>query len=149
MSTYVSLEVPEAHYPEMLEYLVSRITGAPTESLMQEAPEVTLAHDSRVWSQETWENVWPDLADGTREILVLLAEHKGDWVSVAAVENAAGSFGAMQGALISFTKRMKRHGPTKWPFEIAPDDETGRLKYRMTAAMATIVLRLAQNTEVE
>jgi hypothetical protein len=154
MGTHIPIYVPEAHYREMLNRLVSLMTEAQVEPpisaeahMESQMPPVSQAAASaqsgRLWSEDEWQKVWPAWRDDTRELLVVIAEHPEEWVSITALEDSLGSFRAVQSALSSLTKRMKKHGLTLWPFEFVKDDGTGRFAYKMDEATATIVLGLA------
>jgi hypothetical protein len=146
-STYVQLPVPEEYYPDVLDFLATRM-AAPR----PEAEEQTLAqadesrNEGRNWSQDTWERVWPDLTDLQRQALVVLAERQGEWVHILEWMQALGvEFNTFQGSLASLTRRVQRDGTQRlWPFEIEHDtDGDNRAKYRMNSVQASIVLRLA------
>jgi hypothetical protein len=145
MSTYVSISVPEAHYREMLDHLVSLMSERETESESPAAvtEESVSAPPERRWSDEAWERVWRDLRDDTRQALVVIAEQPDEWVPVSALNSALGSSREVQNALSSLTKRAKKHGLTKWGFDAVQAAETGRFRYRMDERTATIVLELA------
>jgi hypothetical protein len=143
MTQYVPIHVPEAHYREMVRHLGSLMTDeARMEPTIRETPD----GDDHLWSDEVWENVWPTLTDESRTILALFAEHQGEWVPIEALEESLGSFRRVQSTLSSLTKRMKKHGQTKWPFEVVDGTLGTRAKYKMAEANATIVLRLTQTS---
>jgi hypothetical protein len=145
MTGYVPIYVPETHYPEALRQVSSFLTEAEAESAIPVEPQAAASLvDEREWSEDLWWNVWPAVTENTRKLLVELAEHPDERVPMTALEESLGSFSAVQGALSSLTKRMKKYGPTKWPFEI--EEEGNRIAYRMNQAMATIVLSLARGT---
>jgi hypothetical protein len=161
MSDYIPIYVPKAHHLEVLTQLVSLMTEAQVESPTPEPqvaaataqvesptpePQVAApAQNERVWPDDLWRNVWPIVSDGTRKLLVVLAEHAGQRVAITELEGELGSFRAVQSALSSLTKQMKKYGATAWPFTAVKDAGTGRTVYVMTEAMAIIVIELAQD----
>src|SRR5437764_1437078 len=113
MTTY-SLDVPEAHYPAMLEHLLSLLrpteAGAPAET-QADAP----AQPGQPTNAEAWEKAWPDFMDDTRKLMLLLAASPDEQVQIAALEESVGSFRRVQSALSSLTKQMKKHiGAPRW-----------------------------------
>jgi hypothetical protein len=146
MSTYVSISVPEDHYREMLDHLRSLMAPRQLESPSPAAvnEESASSPPGRRWSDETWERVWRDLRDDTRQVLVVIAGQPDEWVPVSELVSALGSSRELQSALSSLTKRAKKHGLTKWGFDAVQDAETGRCHYRMDERTATIVLELAR-----
>jgi hypothetical protein len=141
MTPYVPLHVPEPYYRDVLAHLVS-LMSEPREAPRSRAPALIEADAS---SDDAWQSAWPDLRDDSRQLMVVLAEHPGEWVPIAAFLDALGSPGAVQGALSSLRKRLKRVG-SGFPFKIEDvDPETGRSRYRMDTATATIVRQLAED----
>lgn len=143
MSGHVPIYVPEPHHREMLEHLVSLMTGARAKSPIPSQSEEAAAAESDQWTDDVWEVVWPAVTPDARKVLVVLAENHDEWVPIAALEESLGSLGAVQGSISSIRKRMKKYEQREWPFEIAPDDRAnGRFMYRIDEEMASIVLRL-------
>jgi hypothetical protein len=101
---------------------------------------------SAVSSDATWQDAWPRLRWDSKRLMILLAEHPDEWVPMSAFLDALDSFGAVQGALSSLTKRLKKFANSRdWPFEVEDvDPQTGRARYRMDDATATVVLELAK-----
>ena len=155
MSDYVMIHSPKAHHREMLAYLLSLMTeaqaelpgpaGAEVKPPVPEPQATAPTENARVWPDELWRNVWPILSDDTRKCLVFFAKHAGQRVGMAELERELGSFRAVQSALSSLTKQMKKFDATAWPFTTVRDSGTGRTAYVMTQAMAIIVLELAQD----
>jgi hypothetical protein len=145
MTDYVSMHVPEIHYGEMLKHLASLMNGAPVATPGLET-KATPAQEDRSWSDDVWRKFWPVMADSTRQLLVVIAEHPGEWVPITALVSSLGTFGAVQGALSSLTKRMNKHdGPDYWPLKVEIDTETGRARYQMDQSTSSIVLELARD----
>jgi hypothetical protein len=153
MTGYVPIYVPEAHFREMLDRLVSLMSelqaaphmpaDAQVESRVSaETESGAPAEHSHAWGDDVWQWVWPNVTDNARKLLVELAEHEGQWVPITSLEDSLGSFNAVQSGLSSLTKRAKKRGEYRWPFRVKEDRETGRATYQMNEAMAKIVLRL-------
>lgn len=84
-----------------------------------------------------WRKVWREVQLQTRGVLIALAEHPGAPLTIPTLAEAIGSeTRQVQNALSSLTKRMKKYGPTKWPFIYYKDGRTGRYSYEMDEATA-------------
>jgi hypothetical protein len=114
------------------------------ESPTPEAVESVSVQARRRWTGEEWSRLWRDLRDDTQQLLVVIAEQPGEWVPITALVRVLDSSRQVQSALSSFTKRAKKHGLPKWPFEAVTDLEAGHFRYRMDEKTAAIVLELAR-----
>jgi hypothetical protein len=144
MTEYVPIYVPEAHYRDMVGHLASLISQTRVVESKPETGSAPVEQSDAVWTDEVWEKVWSTLTDGSRTIMVLLAEHPGEWVPISALEDSLGSFRAVQSALSSLTKRLRKRGLDEWPIDVEIDGQSGRAHYRMDPTTAAVVLRLAR-----
>jgi hypothetical protein len=143
MNGYVPLYVPEAQYREMLDHLVALITKLDAAS-PPAATEAPPAQTNDGWSDDVWRNVWLDVTDNTRKVLLTLATRPDERLSLRKIAQFTEiETTEVQAALSSFTKRMRQSGPTEWPFTYRKDSQTGRYRYWMSEETAKIVLALA------
>jgi hypothetical protein len=148
MSQYVPVHVPEAHLPEVLRHLASLLSESPVPTPKhvptQSAP---FTADDGGWTAEVWRNVFKEVTPEARDVLVALAKRPDTWLWLSDLAEAIGTeTRTVQDALSSLTKRMRKYGPTKWPFEYVKDSrEGGKYRYLMSEETAAIVLGLAQD----
>jgi hypothetical protein len=144
MNGYVPIYVPEAHYREVISYVASLVAGNRVEAPASLSKLAAPAEDARGWNEDLWRDVWPALNAQTQQLLLLLAEHPGEWVPITVLEDALGTFRVVQSTLSSLTKRMKRFGQATWPFDVTVASDSGRATYRMTEEAAKSLLAVAQ-----
>jgi len=135
----VPIYFPKEHYAEGLNFLASLLAPPPpTPPLVADlAPEAQTRGDvDRGTAPEEWWPVLREVTEGAGRLMVALAQNPETQLSVADLAKTLGTEKQVRSALVSLTKRMKKFGLTKWPFEVTVDPRTGLARYEMTTATA-------------
>jgi hypothetical protein len=145
MNQYVDVPVPEAHLGEILSHLASLLSKSQPawpEHSETATTAVAVQQESR-WDDTAWRNILRDVTPNARAVVQALAARPGERLSVDDLAHSIGTpTRAVQDALSSLTKRMKKYGKTKWPFALHQDRRTGRYSYEMDDATAATVNRI-------
>jgi hypothetical protein len=134
----------------MLDHLASLLARPEEASPLAATTDAPRTQANSGWTDEVWRNIWHDVTENARKLLITLAEHPEERLALRKIAAFMGvETNDVQAALSSLTKRMKSYDLSQWPFTYRKDSQTGRYRYWMDANIAGIVLALAGDARGE
>ncbi len=137
----VQVLIPKQYVVEVYR-LVAELAGR--EKVANVGTSVVEADDDQArWlDAKLAKRAWDESSAAMRTILRYLAEHKDEWVSIAAVAQQLApnaDANTVAGTLGAFTRRIKsRYGQFRWPFEWKPGENGSGSVYMMPAQFAVM-----------